>query len=129
AFATSGVAASKAAPVNQTPPTISGTPQEGKTLHGSKGTWSNNPTSFAWQWVRCDKTGGSCANIVGATSKDYRLTSVDVGNTIRFRVRATNADGTTPATSVPTAVIQKATPPPPPVSNGCPAKNGSNPDQ
>jgi hypothetical protein len=129
AFATSGVAASKAAPVNQSPPTISGTPQEGKTLHGHKGDWSNNPSSFAWQWVRCDKNGGSCANIVGATSQDYNLTSADVGNTIRIRVRATNADGSTTATSVPTAVVQKATVTPPPVTNGCPAKSGNNPDQ
>src|SRR6185312_15955449 len=86
AFVTSGVAASKAKPQNQTPPTISGTPQEDKTLHGNKGTWTNSPTTYAWQWVRCDKNGGSCANIVGATAKDYKLTSVDVGNTIRFRV-------------------------------------------
>jgi hypothetical protein len=127
AFATSGVAASKAAPVNQSPPTISGTPEEGQILHGHKGDWSHNPTSYAWQWIRCDKTGGSCANIVGATAKDYKLTNVDVGNTIRLRVRATNADGTTPAVSVPTAVIQKASPVTPPRPNGCPA-NG-NPDQ
>jgi hypothetical protein len=127
AFVTSGTAASKVKPVNQSPPTISGTPQEGKSLHGDRGDWTNNPTSYAWQWIRCDKTGGSCANIVGATAKDYRLTGVDVGNTIRFRVRATNGSGTTPATSVPTAVIAKATVTPPPVSNGCPAN--SNPAQ
>jgi hypothetical protein len=127
AFVTTGVAASKAKPVNQNPPTISGTPQEDKTLHGNKGTWSNNPTSYAWQWIRCDKNGGSCANIVGATSKDYKLTSVDVGNTIRFRVRATNGDGATPATSVPTAVVTKAAAPPPSRPSGCPPSG--NPDQ
>jgi hypothetical protein len=129
AFATSGVAASKAAPVNTSPPTISGTPQEGKTLRGDRGTWSNNPTDYDFTWVRCDKTGGSCANIAGARSREYKLTSADVGNTVRFRVRAQNADGSSTATSVPTAVITKAAAPPPPVSNGCPAKSGSNPDQ
>jgi hypothetical protein len=127
AFATSGAAGTKAAPVSQSPPTISGTPQEGQTLHGQKGDWSNSPKSFAWQWIRCDKNGGSCANIVGATARDYKLTSVDVGNTIRLRVRATNADGTTSATSVPTAVIQKAPTPVPPRPTGCPP--GGNPDQ
>jgi len=127
AFVTSGSAASTAAPVNTTPPTISGVAQEDKTLKGERGDWSNNPKSFTWQWIRCDKNGGSCANIVGATTKAYKLTNVDVGNTIRFRVRATNADGTTPATSVPTAVVTKATVAPPPRGNGCPATG--NPDQ
>ena len=127
AFVASGVASTKAAPVNTSPPTISGTPQEGQTLHGQRGDWSNNPKSYARQWLRCDKNGGSCANIVGATGSDYKLTNVDVGNTIRLRVRATNADGTTGATSVPTAVIQKAGPVTPPRPNGCPATG--NPDQ
>jgi hypothetical protein len=125
AFVTSGGAAGKVAPVNTSPPTISGTPQEGSTLKANRGQWSNNPTSYNYFWLRCDKTGGSCANISGATSREYKLTSADVGNTIRFRTRATNGSGSTNATSVPTAVITKAAAPPP--SNGCPA-NG-NPDQ
>jgi hypothetical protein len=125
AFVTSGGAAGKVAPVNTSPPTISGTPQEDKTLNANRGQWSNNPTSYNYNWLRCDKNGGSCANISGATSREYKLTSADVGNTIRFRTRATNASGSTNATSVPTAVITKAAAPPP--SNGCPATG--NPDQ
>ena len=125
AFVTSGGAAGKVAPVNTSPPTISGTPQEDKTLNANRGQWSNNPTSYSYNWLRCDKNGGSCANISGATSREYKLTSADVGNTIRFRTRATNASGSTNATSVPTAVITKAAAPPP--SNGCPATG--NPDQ
>ena len=125
AFVTSGGAASKVAPVNTSPPTISGTPQEGSTLNANRGQWSNNPTSYSYIWRRCDKNGGSCANISGANSREYKLTSADVGNTVRFRTRATNGSGSTDATSVPTAVITKAAAPPP--SNGCPASG--NPDQ
>jgi len=125
AFVTSGGAANKAKPVNTSPPTISGTPQEGTTLKANRGQWSNNPTSYSYNWRRCDKNGGSCANISGATSREYKLNSADVGNTIRFRTRATNSDGPTDATSVPTAVITKATAPPP--ANGCPS--GGPPDQ
>jgi hypothetical protein len=120
AFATAGGAA-----VNTSPPTISGTPQEGSTLKANRGEWSNNPTSYSYIWRRCDKNGGSCANISGATSREYKLTSADVGNTVRFRTRATNGSGSTDATSVPTAVITKAATPPP--ANGCPS--GSPPDQ
>jgi len=92
-FAGSGLAASQAKPANTVPPTISGTPQEGKTLHGDKGKWTNNPTDYNYWWQRCDKKGGNCANISGAHATDYTLTSADVNNTIRFKVEAKNADG------------------------------------
>ena len=101
-----------AAPVNTTPPTITGTPQEGQKLTGDRGTWSNSPTDYNYFWLRCDRTGGSCSTIIGATAATYTLTSADVGNTLRFRVQARNADGSTTATSVPTAVITAKAPPP-----------------
>ncbi len=100
-------------PQNTSPPTVAGTPQAGKTLTGSKGTWSNSPTDYNYFWTRCDSTGGSCANISGANNTTYTLTSADRGNTVRFKVQATNADGSTFASSVPTAVIKAATSPAP----------------
>jgi hypothetical protein len=126
-FASVGVAARTVKPVNVDPPTISGTPQEGKTLIGTRGDWNNNPTDYNYFWTRCDKNGGSCSNISGATARQYTLKGVDVGNTVRFRVQARNADGSTTATSVPTAVITAAPAPVPPRGNGCPP--GGNPDQ
>lgn len=120
----SGAAASAVAPENTSPPTITGTPQEGQKLVGHRGQWTGNPTDYNDFWVRCDETGGSCANISGANNRNgYVLKGVDVGNTIRFKVQAKNADGSTSSSSVPTAVITAATKPPPPVSNGC-AKTG-----
>jgi hypothetical protein len=115
-FAGAGTAASAAAPKNTSPPTITGTPQEGQKLTGDKGTWSNSPTDYNFFWTRCDKDGGSCSNISGAHAATYTLTSADVANTLRFKVEAKNADGSTFASSVPTAVIAAATkaPPPPP---------------
>jgi hypothetical protein len=121
-LAATGSAASAEKPRNTSPPTVTGTPQEGQTLTGRRGEWTNRPTDFNFFWMRCDKTGGSCANISGATAATYRLTSADVGDTIRFKVEATNADGSTNATSVPSAVIAAATQPPP--ASGCPAGNG-----
>jgi len=51
---------------NLTPPTIAGTPQAGQTLTASPGQWAGAPSSFAYQWSRCDANGGNCAPIAGA---------------------------------------------------------------
>jgi hypothetical protein len=131
-FAGTGAAAGSAKPVNSSPPTISGTAQEGKTLTGNRGTWDNTPTDYNYFWRRCGAGGGSCSNISGANALTYTLKAVDVGNRLRFRVVAKNADGQTTADSAPTDVVQKGTAPPPTTTTpsrggGCPA--GGNPDQ
>jgi hypothetical protein len=49
--ATSAVtAAESGVPVNTALPTISGTPHVGSALTATSGTWTNNPTSFTYQW-------------------------------------------------------------------------------
>src|SRR6266702_616096 len=101
-------AAAAAPPANTAPPSISGTPTVGQTLTASDGTWTNNPTSFAYQWLRCNG-GGSCADIANATQKTYTLVDADSGNTIRVRVTATNADGSNSAQSAQTAPVAAAT--------------------
>jgi hypothetical protein len=121
-------AASTARPAATSLPAISGTPREGKTLTGTRGTWTNNPTSYSYRWARCAANGGSCSLIAGATSVQYTLTSADIGHTIRFGVIATNAYGTGTAWSAPTALISAAPPPVPSRGPGCPAGSG-NPDQ
>ena len=113
------VAAGK--PANTAPPTISGTPQENATLTGTNGTWTNNPSKYEYAWQRCDKTGGACSSIGGATKSTYTLTSADVGATIRFRVTASNSLGNDTAISAATAVIGKFR------GQGCPVTG--NPDQ
>jgi hypothetical protein len=118
AFAGQGTAAQQAPPENTSPPTISGTPEVGQRLTGTRGQWSGNPSDYNFNWRRCDRNGGSCSNISGATGATYTVSSADVGDTIRFRVEAVNADGRRFASSVPTAVV-RAAPTPPPAPAGC----------
>src|SRR5881398_1824483 len=85
--------ASAAAPSNTAAPTISGTARAGQTLTASNGTWSNSPTSFSYQWQRCNIDGSGCADIAAATKEMYALVAADVDHRVRVQVTATNADG------------------------------------
>jgi hypothetical protein len=116
-------AASSAVPVNTGEPQISGTAQEGETLTATSGTWTSSTTlSYTYQWRRCNAQGNGCSNIGGADTSSYLVKKADVGDTLRVRVTAKNADGSAQATSNPTAVVKAKGAPVPPVSvNGCPA--------
>jgi Ca2+-binding RTX toxin-like protein len=108
AVATTGVFAAAAAavePRNTEPPAITGTERVGRTLTTSNGTWQNSPTSFAYQWQRCNAEGAACTNITGATQRTYTLVAADADRRIRAAVVASNADGGTTAFSAPTDVI------------------------
>ncbi len=114
-----------AAPVNSSPPTVTGTAQKGSTLTAQNGTWQNNPTSFQYQWQRCNAAGASCANIGGATAKTYTPTGNDVGDTLRVRVTAINADGNATADSAVTAVVTDVASPAAPKNTAPPAITGT----
>lgn len=124
AFATAaglGTAARQAAPVNTAPPTISGTAQQSQTLTTTNGTWTGpSPITYRYQWLRCNRNGNGCNPISGATNQTYTLRGADVGSTLRARVTATNPDGSTSATSAPTAVVTGSGP----GATGCPTGTG-----
>ena len=103
--------AAAAPPANTTLPSITGTPKVGETLTAQNGTWTNSPTSFQYQWQRCDGAGASCVNIAGAVEKTYLLKAAEANHTLRVRVLAVNADGSASARSGPTAVVTAGTAP------------------
>ncbi len=96
-------------PVNTAPPAISGTAQTGQTLNASMGSWTESPTSYAYQWQRCDSTGSNCSSISGATAQTYAVSVPDVNSTLRVSVSASNSAGSsTPTASAQTAVVSQA---------------------
>ena len=90
-------------PANTAVPSISGTAAVGQTLTASTGTWTNSPTSYSYQWQRCPR-GSSCVD-VNNTSQTYPVGQVDVNATLQVVVTATNAAGSVPSTSAPTALV------------------------
>jgi hypothetical protein len=122
AFATIALAGVAGAQQPQNPPTvrelpeIQGEAREGRTLTATRGEWGGAPTRFAYQWRRCRSDGTSCTNIANATATTYAVRRADVDNTLRVRVTATNADGSTSAVSRPTPPVVSAANPLPPGS-------------
>ena len=102
-------------PVDTTLPAVTGTAQPGHTLTEHHGEWTNSPTEYTYQWMRCEASGASCTAIPGATAATYLLVGQDVGHTLRVAETAANAGGAGNAVqSGPTAVV--VVPPAPPVS-------------
>jgi hypothetical protein len=100
-------------PVNNTPPTIAGSTEQGQTLSAEIGSWSGaQPQSYSYQWQRCDSDGNNCASVFGAIASTYTLGLTDVGSTFRIAVTATNVDGTATANSAPTANVAFTSSPP-----------------
>ena len=92
-------------PLNTTPPAVSGTPEVGRTLLATPGSWSGStPISYAYRWQRC---APSCA-AVAATGSAYTLTADDAGASMRVVVTASNAAGSALANSAQTAAVRAA---------------------
>ena len=120
----SGLDATLSAPPSNTAlPAVSGTAQDGQTLTATTGSWVGppSPSSYSYQWQRCNSTGGSCSAITGATSSTYTLTDADVGSTVEAELAATNTNGSNTAASSPTSVIQATDP----VNTAAPAITGT----
>jgi hypothetical protein len=98
-------------PLNETAPTISGMPAEGKKVKASKGLWSGaKPLKFTLQWTLCNASGGECGDIAGAEGAGYKPVQSDVGHTLRLRVTASNPEGALSVTSAPSGVVAATAP-------------------
>ena len=107
-----GAATTQDRPANTAEPRITGSASVGATLSASTGSWTGEPKSFAYQWLRCPRggglpTGSDCAAIGGATTTKYIVATADAGHRLRVRVTATNDDGSQAATSNATALVRQ----------------------
>jgi hypothetical protein len=85
-------------------------PQQAVAEFTSNGMWSNSPTSYAYQWERCNSVGEGCIGISGATASAYTPSVSDVGSTLRAQVTATNSGGSSAATSNATGLVASMAP-------------------
>jgi hypothetical protein len=92
-------------PIDVSPPTATGTAQQGQTLTAAPGTWTAADAAFTYQWQHCDGAGANCVDVPGATAQTYAVTPADVGTTLHVVVKATNRFGSATAPSGATAVV------------------------
>ncbi len=100
------IQASQPPPTNTAVPVITGSTVVGGTLTANTGSWTGNPTSYSYQWQRCNAHGAACVGLV-TTGPTYTVGSVDIGNTLRAVVTATNTVGSATAASAATPVVAK----------------------
>lgn len=92
-------AAQAAVPANTALPVVSGATGVGNTLSATSGSWSGSePISYTYQWERCSGQG-ACISISGATAASYVQVANDGGKLVLVTVTASNAEGSTSATS------------------------------
>jgi hypothetical protein len=95
---------------NTSRPTITGEARVGQELTANEGTWTGSPTSFAFQWQRCNIDAVSCLDVTGATGRTYGVRLADLGFRLRVQVTARSGDRTGTATSQPTGVVVPTNP-------------------
>jgi hypothetical protein len=98
-------------PVNTSTPLVRGDLIVGSVVTADPGGWSGRQSiSFSYRWLHCNTQGGDCSSISGATGRNYRLTSADLGHKMRFNVTARNAVGTLTVISGESAIVVEPLP-------------------
>jgi hypothetical protein len=73
---------------SRTQPVISGDAVPGGTIRVDPGLWRPRPTSFGYQWARCNAQARACAAIGGATTDQYAVQPADDGHSLVAIVQA-----------------------------------------
>jgi hypothetical protein len=93
-------------PSSETKPRIDGVARVGHKLTATTGTWYGDPpTSYAYQWLECNRHGSGCQLVPGATKQRLKLSSARAGGRYRVVVTVHTGAGTASARSAVTAVV------------------------
>lgn len=112
-----GALSSNNAPVNTSGSgiSVSGSAAVGQPLSAQLGAWSAangaGSINYAYQWESCDGSGTSCQAIAAAQGASYVPTAADLGHTLRASVTAADDDGSSVASSAPSATVVAAADP------------------
>ena len=88
------IPAPRFAPSVTSAPTVTGVAEVGRTLVGTRGTWSGfAPIRYVSTWQRCDATVASCKAVKSVKGLNYKIGSADIGYRIRLSVVAVNSVG------------------------------------
>jgi outer membrane protein assembly factor BamB len=91
-----------AAPVDLTPPEVSGLPVPGALVSVAVGQWAGSSVSFTYQWELCETT---CSPIPGANGSSLSPTVAEDGARLEVIVTASNGGGSTVAVSSATGPV------------------------
>ena len=98
--------ATAVSPADVSPPSISGTAEQGQTLSLTRGDWTGSPSTYSERWLLCNASGSGCSPITGASGSTYALPASAVGSTIRVQETASNGSGSgSPVVSSATAAV------------------------
>jgi hypothetical protein len=103
------VIASPGTPTNTVAPAVANAAglTAGSVATGTAGTWiGDQPLTYTYSWSTCDAAGKNCKVIAGETKTTHVVLDSEVGSTLVFGVRASNARGASTATSAATAPIK-----------------------
>ena len=99
-----------ATPANTIAPVVTSLAQQGGLVGASTGAWSGIPSTYTYQWSRCNSSGSSCAAIPGATGQIYAmLAPQDAGATLMVTVTGSNSFGSTAAQSPVSGIVASET--------------------
>ncbi len=117
--------APQAAPTKSTPPSISGTIEQGQVLSVVEGTWTHAAINPHWQWLRCEPGGGGCGAITAATGSNYTISPGDVGHSLEVSETTENGVGRSEAAFSAASETVPVPPSAPPEASAPPTISGS----
>ena len=95
---------------NSALPVVTSIPQQGGLLGASTGLWNGLPSTYSYQWNRCDVNGLNCSPISGANTQTYALLApADPLATFAVTVTASNSFGSKSAQSIASSSVSSAT--------------------